>query len=36
MPIGFALVAVEFLRYLFGFDDMYDKRTDARDTRGSL
>ena len=33
MPIGFALLAVEFLRYLFGFDDMYDKRTD---TSGSL
>ncbi len=33
MPIGFALLAVEFLRYLFGFDDMYDKRTDAK---GSL
>ena len=36
MPIGFALVAVEFLRYLFGFDDMYDKGTDAIATRGSL
>lgn len=33
MPIAFALLAIEFLRYLFGFDDMYDKRTDAK---GSL
>ncbi len=33
MPIAFALLAIEFLRYLFGFDDMYSKRTDAR---GSL
>ncbi len=29
MPIAFALLAIEFLRYLFGFDDMYDKRIDA-------
>ena len=29
MPIGFALLAVEFLRYLFGYDDMYDKRLDV-------
>ena len=29
MPIGFALLAVEFLRYLFGYDDMYDKRADV-------
>ncbi len=33
MPIAFALLAIEFLRYLFGFDDMYSKRTDAK---GSL
>ena len=36
MPIGSALLAIEFLRYLCGFDDMYDKRTDAIDARGSL
>lgn len=29
MPIAFALMAIEFLRYLFGFDDMYSKQTDA-------
>ncbi len=29
MPIGFALLAIEFLRYLFGFDDMYAKGLDA-------
>ena len=29
MPIAFALLAIEFLRYLLGFDDMYDKRIDV-------
>jgi TRAP-type C4-dicarboxylate transport system permease small subunit len=29
MPFAFALMAVEFLRFLFGFDDMYDKRIDV-------
>ena len=36
MPIGSGLVAIEFLRYLCGFDNMYDKRTEAIDARGSL
>jgi len=36
MPIGAGLVAIEFLRYLCGFDNMYDKRTEAIDARGSL
>ena len=36
MPIGATLLAIEFLRYLCGFDNMYDKRTDAIDARGSL
>lgn len=31
MPVGFFLLAVEFLRYLLGFDDMYGNRTDARE-----
>jgi hypothetical protein len=31
MPIGFGLLAIEFLRYLLGFDDMYGKRTDVRE-----
>jgi len=31
MPVGFALVAVEFTRFLFGYDDMYGSRTDVRD-----
>jgi TRAP-type C4-dicarboxylate transport system permease small subunit len=31
LPIAFALVAVEFLRYLLGLDDMYGKRTDVRE-----
>jgi len=31
MPIGFGLVAVEFLRYLLGFDDMYGDRTDVKE-----
>jgi len=29
MPIAFALLSIEFLRYLCGFDDMYSKRIDA-------
>ena len=32
MPFGFFLVAVEFLRYLLGFDDLYAKRTDVKDS----
>ena len=36
MPIGATLLAIEFLRYLCGFDNMYDKRTEAIDARGSL
>jgi len=32
MPFAFALVAVEFLRYLFGFDDMYGRRTDLKES----
>ena len=31
MPIGFALVAIEFARFLFGIDDMYGDRTQARE-----
>ena len=31
MPFAFALVAVEFLRYLIGFDDMYGRRTDLKE-----
>ena len=31
MPIGFILVAVEFLRFLIGFDDMYGSRTDVKE-----
>ena len=36
MPIGATLLAIEFLRYLCGFDNMYDKRTEAIDARGGL
>ena len=36
MPIGATLLAIEFLRYLCGFDNMYDKRAEAIDARGSL
>lgn len=32
MPPCFLLVAVEFLRYLIGVDDMYGSRTDVRDS----
>lgn len=31
MPIGFTLVAIEFIRYLFGFDDMFGSRTDVKE-----
>ncbi len=31
MPFAFALVAVEVLRYLFGIDDMYGRRTDVKE-----
>ena len=31
IPICFTLVAIEFIRFLLGFDDMYGKRTDARE-----
>jgi C4-dicarboxylate transporter, DctQ subunit len=31
MPFAFAMLAIEFLRYLFGFDDMYGRRTDVRE-----
>lgn len=31
MPIGFFLVAVEFFRFLIGFDDMYGSRTDVKE-----
>ena len=31
MPFGFGLVAVEFLRYLLGFDNMYGDRTEVRE-----
>ncbi len=32
MPVGFFLVTFEFLRYLFGFDDMYSGRTEAKES----
>lgn len=31
MPIAFFLLAVEFLRFLIGVDDMYGSRTDVRE-----
>ena len=31
MPFGFGLVAVEFLRFLFGVDDMYGSRMDVKE-----
>ena len=31
MPIGFFLVAVEFMRFLIGVDDMYGSRTDVKE-----
>ena len=31
MPICFALVAIEFIRYLIGIDDMYGSRTDVKE-----
>ena len=31
MPICFVLVAVEFIRYLIGIDDMYGSRTDVKE-----
>ncbi len=31
MPFGFFLVAIEFLRFLFGFDNMYSSRTEAKE-----
>ncbi len=31
MPICFGLLTIEFLRFLLGYDDMYTKRTDARE-----
>ncbi len=31
MPIGFLLVAVEFIRFLLGFDDMFGSRTDVKE-----
>jgi len=31
MPICFALVAIEFIRYLVGIDDMYGSRTDVKE-----
>ncbi len=31
IPFCFFLVAIEFGRYLFGFDDMYGDRTDVRE-----
>lgn len=32
MPLGFALVAVEFARYLCGADTLYEDRTKVRDS----
>ena len=31
MPFGFGLVAIEFVRFLVGIDDMYGSRTDVRE-----
>jgi TRAP-type C4-dicarboxylate transport system permease small subunit len=31
IPICFALVAIEFIRYLVGIDDMYGSRTDVKE-----
>ena len=31
MPFAFGMLAIEFLRYLLGFDDMYGRRTDVRE-----
>lgn len=31
MPISFFLVAIEFIRYLVGIDDMYGSRTDVKE-----
>lgn len=31
MPISFVLVAIEFIRYLIGIDDMYGSRTDVKE-----
>lgn len=32
IPPGFLLVAIEFVRYLIGFDSMYGDRTESRET----
>lgn len=32
IPLCFALVAIEFTRYLIGFDSMYGERTDVKDS----
>lgn len=32
IPLCFLLVAIEFLRFLFGFDSMYGSRTDVRES----
>ena len=31
MPLGFTLVAIEFIRYLLGLDDMFGSRTDVKE-----
>jgi C4-dicarboxylate transporter, DctQ subunit len=31
MPISFVLVAIEFIRFLVGIDDMYGSRTDVKE-----
>ena len=31
MPLGFLLVAIEFIRFLIGIDDMYGSRTDVKE-----
>jgi len=31
MPVCFVLVAIEFIRYLVGIDDMYGSRTDVKE-----
>ena len=31
MPLGFSMVAIEFLRYLIGVDDMFGSRSDVKE-----
>ena len=31
MPVSFAMIAIEFLRFLVGIDTMYTSRTEVRE-----